>query len=51
VHFCTLSSHDVVRHKLVGRIVAAYDAYEAKGAETGNRPVDVPRRKPGPLRP
>ena len=29
VAFCTLTSHDVVRHKLVGRIVAAYDRYEA----------------------
>jgi phosphate starvation-inducible PhoH-like protein len=27
--FCHLTSHDVVRHKLVGRIVAAYDRYEA----------------------
>jgi phosphate starvation-inducible PhoH-like protein len=29
ISFCTLTSHDVVRHKLVGRIVAAYDRYEA----------------------
>jgi phosphate starvation-inducible PhoH-like protein len=29
VHFIRLTSHDVVRHKLVGRIVAAYDRYEA----------------------
>ncbi|MCA0251950.1 MAG: PhoH family protein [Actinobacteria bacterium] len=29
IAFCTLTSHDVVRHKLVGRIVAAYDRYEA----------------------
>ena len=29
IHFSTLTAHDVVRHKLVGRIVAAYDAYEA----------------------
>jgi phosphate starvation-inducible protein PhoH and related proteins len=29
VGFCTLTSSDVVRHKLVGRIVAAYDTYEA----------------------
>jgi phosphate starvation-inducible PhoH-like protein len=26
--FCRLTAHDVVRHKLVGRIVAAYDRYE-----------------------
>jgi phosphate starvation-inducible PhoH-like protein len=29
VAFCHLTSHDVVRHKLVGRIVAAYDRYES----------------------
>jgi phosphate starvation-inducible PhoH-like protein len=29
IAFRTLTSHDVVRHKLVGRIVAAYDRYEA----------------------
>jgi phosphate starvation-inducible PhoH-like protein len=28
IHFSTLTSGDVVRHKLVGRIVAAYDSYE-----------------------
>jgi phosphate starvation-inducible PhoH-like protein len=40
VHFSWLTSHDVVRHKLVGRIVAAYDAYEADRAETTG-PVDA----------
>ncbi|HHV21982.1 MAG TPA: PhoH family protein [Propionibacterium sp.] len=29
ISFCTLTNHDVVRHKLVGRIVAAYDRYES----------------------
>jgi len=29
VSFIRLTAHDVVRHKLVGRIVAAYDTYEA----------------------
>jgi phosphate starvation-inducible protein PhoH and related proteins len=29
IQFCYLSNHDVVRHKLVGRIVAAYDRFEA----------------------
>jgi phosphate starvation-inducible PhoH-like protein len=29
VTFCHLTSADVVRHKLVGKIVAAYDSYEA----------------------
>ena len=28
VHFSELTAHDVVRHKLVGRIVAAYETYE-----------------------
>ncbi|REF37793.1 PhoH family protein [Thermasporomyces composti] len=32
VHFATLTGHDVVRHKLVGRIVAAYDEYEARNS-------------------
>ncbi|HEU5474418.1 MAG TPA: PhoH family protein [Actinophytocola sp.] len=30
VHFATLNSHDVVRHKLVGNIVDAYDRWQAK---------------------
>jgi phosphate starvation-inducible PhoH-like protein len=30
VEFIRLTSHDVVRHKLVGRIVAAYDKYDAE---------------------
>ncbi len=29
IAFCYLTNHDVVRHKLVGRIVAAYDKFEA----------------------
>ena len=29
IAFCYLTNHDVVRHKLVGRIVAAYDTFEA----------------------
>jgi phosphate starvation-inducible PhoH-like protein len=30
VAFCRLTSHDVVRHKLVGRIVEAYEQYDSK---------------------
>jgi len=30
VGFCRLTAHDVVRHKLVGKIVEAYDRYDAK---------------------
>ncbi len=33
IAFCTLTSRDVVRHKLVGRIVAAYDRYDSTLAE------------------
>jgi phosphate starvation-inducible PhoH-like protein len=40
VHFAMLTSGDVVRHKLVGRIVDAYAQYDAENA-TG------PRRTPG----
>jgi phosphate starvation-inducible PhoH-like protein len=48
VHFNRLTSHDVVRHRLVGHIVAAYDEFEARrdNAETepdGRRPAG-PRR-------
>jgi len=28
IHFANLTSHDVVRHRLVGKIVAAYDQFE-----------------------
>ncbi|MFE9097749.1 PhoH family protein [Streptomyces sp. NPDC007264] len=36
VHFSRLSSHDVVRHKLVGRIVDAYEEYDSKhGTQNG----------------
>jgi phosphate starvation-inducible PhoH-like protein len=33
IAFCNLTNHDVVRHKLVGRIVAAYDTFEANHAD------------------
>ena len=33
VAFRRLTSHDVVRHRLVGRIVEAYEHYDAKRAE------------------
>ena len=33
IHFSRLTSQDVVRHKLVGRIVAAYDDYEDSAGE------------------
>jgi len=34
IAFCTLTNADVVRHALVGRIVAAYDKYEATLGQT-----------------
>ncbi|UPK73671.1 PhoH family protein [Nocardioidaceae bacterium SCSIO 66511] len=39
VAFTELTSHDVVRHKLVGRIVAAYDRFEEgrQGGTSGER--------------
>ncbi len=38
VHFARLTSTDVVRHKLVGRIVDAYEAYDNRnGGHTGGR--------------
>jgi len=45
VHFALLTSHDVVRHKLVGRIVAAYETYEEQRSRPG---ADVPYRGQGP---
>jgi phosphate starvation-inducible PhoH-like protein len=33
VHFCRLTSHDVVRHKLVSDIVDAYARYDAIGSD------------------
>jgi phosphate starvation-inducible PhoH-like protein len=41
VHFSTLSSSDVVRHKLVGRIVEAYAQFDAENETRG------PQRTPG----
>lgn len=41
ISFCYLTNHDVVRHKLVGRIVAAYDRFEAAhpAPTRGERPA------------
>ncbi|MFC6286707.1 PhoH family protein [Nocardioides sp. GCM10027113] len=35
IAFNMLTSHDVVRHRLVGRIVAAYDQYDARDGGAG----------------
>jgi phosphate starvation-inducible protein PhoH and related proteins len=37
IHFCRLTSHDVVRHKLVGEIVDAYERYDARKAAADPR--------------
>ena len=50
IHFARLTSHDVVRHRLVGKIVDAYERYDAQAEQLdrghqgahGTRP---PRRK------
>jgi phosphate starvation-inducible PhoH-like protein len=44
--FIRLTAHDVVRHKLVGRIVEAYDEYDAR-AEVGPASVARPKRRDG----
>ena len=38
IDFCYLTNRDVVRHKLVGRIVAAYDRFEAEQPVPATRP-------------
>jgi phosphate starvation-inducible PhoH-like protein len=40
IHFAQLTSHDVVRHKLVGKIVDAYDSYDAQAQKKGQRRRD-----------
>ncbi|MFR9674734.1 PhoH family protein [Streptomyces sp. TR06-5] len=48
VHFSFLTSTDVVRHKLVGRIVDAYDRYdEQNGTENGTAAQDASARRKG----
>jgi phosphate starvation-inducible PhoH-like protein len=36
VHFSTLTSKDVVRHKLVSRIVEAYDKFDVRSRDDRN---------------
>jgi phosphate starvation-inducible PhoH-like protein len=45
VSFNRLTAHDVVRHRLVGHIVAAYDEYDARNESTEPGP-DAHRRGP-----
>jgi phosphate starvation-inducible protein PhoH and related proteins len=46
VSFTMLTAHDVVRHRLVGRIVAAYDEWEARREQAEEGGVDSHRRGP-----
>ena len=50
VKFCTLTSRDVVRHKLVGRIVDAYGRYDEQqsGHQSSAPPPRRPQRPGGP---
>ena len=53
IHFARLTSHDVVRHRLVGKIVDAYERYDAQERQTqqldrgvqGHQGARPPRRK------
>ena len=42
ISFCRLTAHDVVRHRLVGKIVAAYDEFDA-AQQSQNRDQRGPR--------
>ena len=44
IHFARLTSHDVVRHRLVGKIVDAYERYDAQAQQLDRGPRP-PRRK------
>ena len=44
--FNRLTAHDVVRHRLVGQIVAAYDAYDAEQATWTRAATSVRPRAP-----
>src|SRR5207245_5827506 len=46
IHFARLTSHDVVRHKLVGKIVDAYERYDAHERQLAPAgPRETRRRK------
>jgi phosphate starvation-inducible PhoH-like protein len=46
IHFARLTSRDVVRHKLVGKIVDAYERYDARPQERGrDRPPERGTRR------
>ena len=45
IGFCRLTNQDVVRHPLVQKIVQAYDDYESKMKDKGEKPARSIRRK------
>ena len=45
IGFCRLTNQDVVRHPLVQKIVQAYDDYESKLKDKGEKPKGMRRRK------
>ena len=49
IHFARLTSQDVVRHRLVGKIVDAYERYDAheRQLSTGNHNAGRPNRRKG----
>jgi len=46
VHFANLTSSDVVRHRLVGQIVDAYERYDATSGRPTDRPEGAGRPRP-----
>ena len=47
IHFARLTSHDVVRHRLVGKIVDAYERYDAQEHQTQQFDRGRPPRRKG----
>src|SRR4051794_18268519 len=45
VHFCRLTSHDVVRHRLVSDIVDAYAKWDAQDSSTQSNETSAPSRQ------
>jgi phosphate starvation-inducible PhoH-like protein len=44
IHFARLTSTDVVRHKLVGKIVDAYERYDARASHPPKQAQHAQRR-------
>jgi phosphate starvation-inducible protein PhoH and related proteins len=44
IHFSRLTSHDVVRHRLVGKIVDAYEKFDAQERQLSERQLSNPGR-------